>query len=332
MQTTENKPVFLGVDVSKDELVAGFFRGKAWQKFKVANDCEAIGRWLDGLEVKEPHFVLEFTGTYSDRLIHCLCQRGLKLSVVNPAQSSAMSKVLQKTSKTDDQDARTLSLLGEKMDTKLYKMPDKTHQKRKEAFAAMAALQKQEQQLKNQLHALSYKVSPNEVVTKSFQAVLDTVQAAVAELQKEVKPQADEEDERRLIARIETIDGVGPVTAQAVVALFGDLSQFNSAKAFAKFIGICPSEFTSGTSVRGRAKITRRGNGKIRGLLFNCARSALGCKSVCQKHYQKLVDKGKNGKSALTAEMHKIARLIYGVARSGQDYDPDFALLKQKCH
>lgn len=330
MQTINDKRVYLGIDVSKDELIAGYFAGKEWRRFKVLNDCDSINQWLAGLQALDFHLVLEYTGSYSDRLIHCLNEKGLVFSVVNPAQSSAMSKVLQKTNKTDDQDAQTLSLLGEKLEVQAYKMPDSMHQKRKEAFSALAALQKQERQLENQLHALRFKVYPNEAVVNSLQAVLDSVQVGIAALEKELKPAADETENEQTVARIQSIPGVGPKTARAMVALFGDFSQFSTAKAFAKFLGICPSEFTSGKTVRGRTKITRRGCGRIRALLFNCARSALRCNDLCKVHYAKLVEKGKNGKSALTAEMHKLARLIFGVVRSNQDFKTDFALSKQK--
>lgn len=320
----------MGIDVSKDELMGCYQRDGAWQKYKILNSCEAIDAWLGDFGGLPMHFVLEHTGTYSDRLIYCLGQKGLKFSVVNPSQSRAMSKLLQKTNKTDDQDARTLSMMGEKMDLQPYKQMDETREKRKEAFSALAGLQKQEQMLKNQLHALAQKVSPNALVVNSLQSVLDSVSASMASLEKELKPNGDEERDRQLVARIQTIPGIGSKTALSMVALFGDFSQFSSAKAFAKFIGICPSEFLSGKSVRGKTKITRLGSGKIRALLFNCARSAIKNNPKIKEHYQKLVQKGKNGKSALTAQMHKLARLVFGVARSGQDYDPKFALLKQK--
>lgn len=330
MQTEEGQQLFLGVDVSKDELIGGYYRGKDWQKYKVGNTCGEIDAWLAGLGGMPIHFVLEHTGTYSDRLVYCLGQRGLKFSVVNPSQSRAMSKVLQKTNKTDDQDARTLSLMGEKIALQSYEQVDGTQEKGKEAFSALVALQKQERMLRNQLHALSYKVAPSAVVVNSLQGVLDSVQASIAALEKEIKPPTDEGEERQMVARIQTIPGIGDKTAVAMVALFGNFSQFSSAKAFAKFIGICPSEFLSGKSVRGKTKITRLGSGKIRALLFNCARSAIKNNPKIKEHYQKLVQKGKNGKSALVAEMHKLARLVFGVARSGQDYDPKFSLLKQK--
>jgi transposase len=251
-------------------------------------------------------------------------------SVVNPTQSRAMSNVLLKTQKNDDQDAQTLSILGDKLEVKAYKMPDLQQQKRKEAYSALVSLQKQEQQLKNQLHAFEYRVNPNPVAVQALQDVLKSVQEAIGGLEKELQPESDDEEKQQIIERITSVHGVGQKTALALVGVFGNLSQFTNSKAFAKFLGLSPSEFTSGTSVKGRSSITKNGSSKIRSLLFNCARSAIRYNPVCKQFYQRLVEKGKNGKVALTAVMHKIARLIFGVVHSGQGFDPNFALSKTK--
>jgi transposase len=322
--------IFIGLDVSKDELVIAYFVAGKWEKCKIGNTLDDISVWLTNLDICGKYFVLEATGPYSERLICTLAAAGVPFSVVNPAQSRAMSKVLQKTNKTDDQDAQTLSLLGQKMELITYKMPDSTQKKRKEAFSALASLQKQEQQLKNQLHAFEYRVNPNPIAVKALQDVLASTQEAIQTLEKELNPEQDEEEAIRLIDQIATIKGVGKSTAKIFVTLFGNFQHFTNAKAFARFIGLSPTEFTSGTSVRGRSSISKNGSSKARSQLFNCARSAIQHNQNCKELYQRLAEKGKNGKVALTAVMHKLARLIYGVARSTTDYKPDFALLKTK--
>lgn len=328
MQTV--KILFIGVDVSKDELVIAIPCENKWQKHKVPNTLEAISKWLEDLGTLGMHFVLEATGPYSERLIFALNQRGCVFSVVNPAQSRAMSKALLKTNKNDDQDAQTLSLLGEKLGIKPYKMPNMQQKKRKEAFSALVSLQKQEQQLKNQLHAFEYRVQPNPVAVEALQNVLSTVQEAIVQLEKELNLESDEEENQQIIQRIASIKGVGLTTAQACVTLFGNFKHFEDTKAFVKFIGLSPTEFTSGATIRGKSHISKKGNGKIRSLLFNCARSAMKYNKNCKELYQRLIEKGRNGRIALTAVMHKLARLIFGVVRSGVDYNDDFAILKQK--
>lgn len=322
--------IFIGIDVSKDELVIAYPVDNKWIKCKVANTVSAISAWLSSIEVSDKHFVLEATGPYSERLCWTLAAQALNMSVVNPAQSRGMSKALRKTNKNDDQDAQTLSILGHKLELSDYKMPTEAQKKRKEAFSALASLQKQERQLKNQLHAFEYRVNPNPIAVEALQQVLASTQEAIETLQKELHPEQDEEEALRTVARIATIKGIGQETARVFVTLFGNFEHFTDAKAFARFIGLSPTEFTSGTSVRGRSSISKNGNSKARSMLFNCARSAMRYNQNCKEFYQKLIQKGKNGKVALTAVMHKLARMIFGVVRSGSDYNPAFALLKTK--
>lgn len=324
--------IFIGVDVSKDELVIAYPQDNKWVKCKVANTVAAISTWLSSIEASDKHFVLEATGPYSERLCHSLAVQALSFSIVNPSQSRAMSKALRKGNKNDDQDAQTLSILGHKLELSEYKMPTDAQKKRKEAFSALASLQKQERQLKNQLHAFEYRVNPNPIAVEALQQVLASTQEAIQTLQKELLPEQDEEEALRTLARITTIKGIGQETARVFVTLFGNFEHFTNAKAFASFIGLSPTEFSSGISVRGRSSISKNGSSKARAMLFNCARSAMRYNQNCKELYERLIKKGKNGKVALTAVMHKLARMIFGVVKSGVKYDPDFALLKTKIY
>lgn len=327
------KRIHVGIDVSKADFVAAYRNTAVGSHAKavILNEVNDINAWLLKFDLQNTHFVLEATGPYSERLIHCLGVCSAHFSVVNPMQSRAMSKVLGKVQKNDKQDALTLAQLGETMNLRRYKMPDAMEKKRREAFSALAALQKQEQQLENQLHALSYHVNPNPAVIEALNKVLDKVREAIADMQKELNPQSDEEDKQQLIEQIVSIPGVGMKTAMAVVAMFGNLHHFNTVKAFSKFIGLCPTEFSSGSSVRGRSKITKNGSAKIRALLFNCARNAIRWNDACKALFHRMVAKGKNGKVALTAVMHKVARLIFGVVKSGKPYDPSLVQSNTNC-
>ncbi len=316
--------IFVGIDVSKGELVTAYPHQDRWRKDKVANTQAGIGAWLSQVGISDKHFVLEATGPYSERVIYELAGSNARFSVVNPQQSRAMSGVLLKTNKTDDQDAQTLSLMGKKLDLKPFIIPDAEHKKRKEAFSALCSLQKQERQLINQLHAFEHRVNPNPTAVKALEAVLDCVQLNIAELEKEFKPRQEQHQAGACIELITSIQGVGKTTAEAFVAIFGNFSNFDNAKQLAKFVGIAPREFSSGKTVRGRSSITKKGNGKLRSLLFNCARSAIQHNPVCKQLYDKLTAKGKNGKVALTAVMHKLLRLIFGVIRSGIPYDDKY--------
>jgi transposase len=74
--------------------------------------------------------------------------------------------------------------------------------------------------------------------------------------------------------RLQTIPGVGPLIAAALIAVIGDPKRFGSGRDMAAFLGLVPSQHTSGDKVR-LGRITKRGDSGLRSLLVQGAQAAL---------------------------------------------------------
>jgi transposase len=323
----------VAIDVSKDKHNFAYLNStQSRQRGEFKNQEDAIQSWINALPFeRESLFVtFEATGTYSDRLLHTLSKNEITFAVVNPATSASMAKALNKSTKNDSQDALLLLDIAKRLDLKKYNMPSAEQKRRKELLSARDSLQKVENQLLNQIHAFSYRVEPNQVATSVLEESLKTIQEQLKKLDDEFGQNIPDDKETEVIVkRISSIKSVGPVTANVIAISFGDMSQFETHKQFVKHIGLAPDEHTSGTSVKRKSRINRKGDPKIRSLLFNCARSAIQHNPECKELFQRLKARGKNGNQAITAVMHKLARLIYGVVRSGRDYDPNYIELKK---
>ena len=97
-----------------------------------------------------------------------------------------------------------------------------------------------------------------------------------------------------------SIDGVGPITAMTVLAEIGDLRRFERARQLTAYAGVSPRVVQSGTSVRGKTRMCKRGNKRIRQALYLSAMATLNTKkpnSLSTMHYR-LCDEGKEGKEA----------------------------------
>ena len=79
-----------------------------------------------------------------------------------------------------------------------------------------------------------------------------------------------------------------------------------------------------GSSVRGRSRISKVGNRKLRNLLFPCSFSACKHNRACREIYERITSKGKSKKLALIAVCNKLIKQAYGISRSGLDYDRNF--------
>ncbi len=90
----------------------------------------------------------------------------------------------------------------------------------------------------------------------------------------------------------------------------------------AAFAGLTPQEYQSGTSVRGRTRLCKIGNPHLRkAFYFPIFESIRRCPQI-QAFRERLLEAGKNKMQVVGAVMHKLIRVVYGVLKSGQPFDP----------
>lgn len=258
-------------------------------------------------------------------MIYLLSSHGVALSVVNPHQSSHFIKTLGVVNKNDKNAAQALALLGNSLDLPLYIMEPNSRQKRKQVLSSLSALKKQRQMLRNQLHALSFQVIINTTVKQAFEATLQTVNEQIQLLEQELDELSDEEHEK-LMKKITSVVGIGPKTAQALLTVTGGLNHFEHDRQLAKFIGIVPVSHHSGTSVRFRGPITKKGNAELRACLYMAARSARRFNFACKDLYERLRSRGKSHKQAMVAVMNKLIRQVFAVIKYDRVFDNRYYL------
>ena len=106
------------------------------------------------------------------------------------------------------------------------------------------------------------------------------------------------------------------------------LNRFERGSQLCSFAGITPIIRTSGSSVKGRAKISKIGNSKLRNLLFLCSFNTCKYNKACKALYERIVNKGKSKKLALLAECNKLLRQAFSIVKSGLPYDENLVSIK----
>ena len=119
-----------------------------------------------------------------------------------------------------------------------------------------------------------------------------------------------------MYSRLHSIPGLGKRSTMLLIVLSGGFSKFNSSKQLSSYIGLSPRIFESGSSVKGRARITKMGMSKIRAVLYVCAWSAKRCNAACKALYERLVAKGKAKRQALIAVANKLIKQAFAIAKS----------------
>lgn len=106
------------------------------------------------------------------------------------------------------------------------------------------------------------------------------------------------QEQQQQLTLLKTIPGMGVKTALFLIIVTDGFSKFETASQLCSYVGITPTIRESGSSVRGRSRISKVGNKKLRNLLFLCAFSACKYNKSCREVYQRIVNKGKSKKLA----------------------------------
>jgi transposase len=124
---------------------------------------------------------------------------------------------------------------------------------------------------------------------------------------------------------LDSLPGIAETTAAALLAEITDITQYRSARQVAAYAGLVPRERQSGTSLRGRTRLSKIGNARLRRALYFPAITALRCSPFFQAWAEGLCARGKCKMSVICAGMRKLVHVAYGVLKTGTPFDPEWA-------
>lgn len=151
---------------------------------------------------------------------------------------------------------------------------------------------------------------------KELLQLLDQLQAPITELDVLVDQEANTRAEAR---RLMTHPGVGPVTGLGFVLTLGPVERFASSKQVSSYLGLIPSEASSGARGQRLGHISKQGNSFLRGVLVEAAQSAVRHEPQLRREYRRLAQR-KNRAVAKVAMARKLAVRLYWMLRGNMDY------------
>jgi transposase len=147
--------------------------------------------------------------------------------------------------------------------------------------------------------------------------LLDGLELRIKPLNAAVESAARQDAQARLLM---THPGVGPVVSLAYVLVIGDWQRFGRGKQVGSYLGLIPSEASSGKRQQQMGHITKQGNTLLRWLLVEAAVTAQRFDPSWHRQYVRLSMTKHHG-VAKVAIAHKLAVRLYWMLRSGQDYE-----------
>ena len=270
---------------------------------------------------------MESTSTYHFQLALYLHEQGTYVSVVNPLPVKRFMQMRLQRIKTDKSDAKMLASYGESEQPKAW-IPDPEYmQLGKQLLGVLELYIRQQTALKNKLDNLESGGLKSGKMISSIKLQIKRVHGEIRKLETELQEMLRANAPKEM-SQLMSIPGIGKKTASMLMVYSNMYRNFEDYRQFIAYVGLCPVHRQSGTSVKGRSYISKKGNKMLRNHLFMCSFTACVHNPQCKALYDRLVAKGKSKKLALIAVANKLIKQSFGVIKNDLIYDPNYVSRK----
>jgi transposase len=320
----------VGADLSKKTIDFFIHQLKAFLKVdnSIAGFREMI-KWFrqHSIDLSEVMIVMEHTGLYSYQLEQFLHQNGISFTKVSALAIKRSFGLVR--GKSDKIDARRIARYAfEKQDclgedqpvgqnlTMLQRLHSTRERLVKTRASYITAVNEERE---------AYQLTKADIVIAAQLKVIKSLDQQIQKLEDEIQAivQTDEEVNKNY-GLLQSIKGVGPVVALATIIKTGNFTRFRNARKFACFCGTAPFEHTSGTSIRGKTKISSLRDKKMKTLLDLAAKAAIQYDKELHDYFMKRVATGKSTKSTRNIVRNKIIYRMFAVIKRQTPYQETY--------
>ena len=326
----------VGIDVAQNELVCCLgsisldMQPKLYAHNTFQNNTrgfETLVQWVNkhadsGLAVR---YVMEATGVYHESLAYWLAEKGCSLSVVLPNKISNFFRTLDIKTITDKTSSQAIATFGLQRHLDDWKRPNPLFKRLRQLVRERDQVIQERTTIKNQLHAESAEAQPGKTSLERMKKRLTLLNKQVLEIKDEIEALVKSKEEVKSdVKRICSITGVGILTAATVLAETNGFELIRNKRQLTSYAGLDAREKQSGTSVAGKARISKKGNKYLRKAMYMPALSAIRCEGRSKEIFTRLVSKHGIKMKALVAVQRKLLEMIYTMYKTRRDYDPNY--------
>jgi len=325
-----------GIDVAQKELVVCLGRMyDDWTPQLYANKTfpntakgiEALVVWANKQtdNAVAVHFVMEATGVYHERLAYYLDSNSKSVSIVLPNKMSNYMRTLDTNTITDKTAAQAIAQFGLERILGLWHRPKETYRRMRQLTREREQLVAECSMLKNYLHAEQSEAIPDkESITRINRRI-----ALLNKQEKEIIKSLDllikaDQEVKEQIENITSIPGVGKLTAAIIVAETSGFDLITSRRQLASYAGFDVKDKQSGTSVKGIARISKKGNKHLRKAMHLPALSTIRHDGRFKAIFVRQVSKHGIKMKATVSVQRKVLELAFTLCKNKTKYDKNY--------
>lgn len=317
----------IGIDVSKNVIDVCIHTVKLIEQFDNNNSgFSKLLKWVlknTVYTLNETFFVFEHTGMYSDSLADYLNKKELNFSIISGLEIKRSLGLTR--GKEDKVDAKRIALYAFRLREELVvsKILNSDLKQLKPMFSLRKKLVKQRSGYKATL-----KEQKRVYSKKEYKLIFEIQEKVIREFDKQIKKL--EKEMREIILKnkelksnfdlLNSIKGIGEKTAITMLIYTSNFTKFENSRKFASYCGVAPFPYLSGSSIRGRSKVSHLANKGIKSILNMCAINAIQYNSEIKAFYERRIKKGKSKMSTINIIRNKLISRMFAVINRQTPY------------
>ena len=331
MDKFTHKKHFIGVDISNAKLDLALLKDAEKEQFQdkvVSNDFkgfDSISEWLGKIKIdlNDCVFCMEHTGTYGLLFFAWLSQMGINYCV-EPALKIKRSLGVTR-GKSDKIDACRIASYAYTYRTKLrqFNLPSGLMLQIKQLLTYRDQMVRICSSLKNSLksHKQYQRVSGLKSVSEEIENQIADSENRIEKIEQQVLELIKSDDSLFKNYKLATsVIGVAFVIASYMLVTTNNFTSFNNGRQYACYSGIAPFAHQSGTSLKGKTKVSNIANKKIKAILSNGANSAVQWDPELKKYYKRKSAQGKEHKLIINSIRCKLVNRVFAVVKRQTPY------------
>lgn len=330
----------LGIDVAQKELVTCL--GRMYEDLELelygyktfpntAKGFESLLQWVEKLTQQGVviRYVMEATGVYHESLAYFLKNQGMEVSIVLPNKISNYARSLTIKTVTDKTASEAIAQFGLERNLDSWEKPSPIYKKIKQLTREREQLIAERTMVKNQLHAEQSEAEPNKTSISRINNRIVFLNKQEKEVSAEIASLIKSDKKiSGMVGLLCSLPGVGLLTAGIVVAETNGFDLIRNKRQLTSYAGLDVKEKQSGTSVKGKPKISKKGNRFLRKALHLPALCAIRHDERFKAIFARLVGKHGIKMKAAVVVQRKLLEMMYTLYKTNKKYEKDY--LKDK--
>jgi transposase len=327
MKTNE----IIGIDVSKLLIDVCIYSTQIVNQFKNnKTGFKLMLKWIlknSSFSQEDTLFVFEHTGMYSHLLSVFLTEEKASFFIASGLEIKKSIGIAR--GKNDQIDAKRIAQYGYRLKEELKpsSLPDSSILRLKSLLSLRAKINKQRAGFKATLKEQKtiYKIKEYKIIFEVQQKMITELTKQIKKINRAMQAIIDQKIALKQTYKLVTsVKGIGMQTAVMMMVFTDNFSKFDNWRKFASYSGVAPFPYQSGTSIKGRTKVSHLANKKLKAILTMCAISAIQHNPEMKIYYQKRIQEGKNKMSTINIIRNKLIARVFAVVKRGTPYVDTF--------